>query len=78
MQEYCKKNRQYLLAQSAQASYQNYITALKAYFAALKEYKKDPSKFSGKPMPPRRNKFMYKITFKQEAIRYKNGNIFFY
>jgi len=75
MQEYCKKNTKYLHSQSAQAAYQSFIINLKSYFKALKEYEKNPSKFSGKPKPPHKNKFMYKITFKKAAIRYKEGNL---
>jgi len=76
MQKYCKNNCKYLHSQSAQASYQSFIICLKAYFKALKAYQKNPSKFSGKPMPPKRNKFLYKITFKKSAIRYKNNYLF--
>lgn len=75
MQEYCKKNCKYLQSQSAQASYQSFIINLQSYFRALKAYKKDPSKFSGEPRPPHKKKFMYKITFKKSAIRYKNEEL---
>ncbi|MFW5803778.1 MAG: hypothetical protein ACOCWG_00940, partial [bacterium] len=75
MQEYCKNNTQYLHSQSAQSSYQSYLIALKAYFKAIKAYKKNPSKFSGKPKPPRKNKFMYKIIFKKSAIRRKDNEL---
>ena len=74
MEIFCKENSKYLQSQSAQASYQSFIINLKAYFSALKEYKKNPSKFSGKPKPPHKKKFFYKITFKKSAIRIKNGN----
>ena len=73
MQAYCKKNCRFLHSQSAQASYQSLIVNLKAYFKALKEFQKHPEKFSGKPRPPKRAKFMFKITFKKAAIRHKNG-----
>jgi putative transposase len=77
MEKYIQEdnNRKYLLAQSAQASYQSLIKNFKSYFAALKEFKKNPKKFSGEPKPPRKSKFMYKIVFKQEAIRIKDGNL---
>ena len=75
MQEYVKKNSKYLQSQTAQASYQSFIINLKSYFKALKEFKKDPSKFSGEPKPPHKPKFLYKLTFKKSAIRYKNGEL---
>jgi putative transposase len=52
---------------------QGFLTALKSYFKAVKQYKQNPSKFSGEPRPPHKEKKMYKVTFKKEAIRYKNG-----
>lgn len=74
MQEYVK-NSKFLQSQSAQASYQGFIEALKAYFKSLKEFKKNPKKFSGEPKPPRKSKFLYKITFKKSAIRRKNNEL---
>ena len=74
MQKYAKNSR-YLCAQSAQASYESYFTALESYFKSLKSFKKNPKKFSGEPKPPRKSKFMYKITFKKEAIRRKGGEL---
>jgi len=74
MQQYVK-NAKYLCGQSAQASYQAYFSNLKGYFESLKEFKKNPKKFSGEPKPPRRSKFLYKITFKKEAIRRKGGEL---
>ena len=73
MEKYCKENRKYLHSQSAQASYQNFITNLKSFFEALKTFNKNPSGFSGKPRPPHKNKFMYKIIFKKSAIHCNNG-----
>jgi len=75
MQEYCKNNTKYLQSQSAQASYQSFIVNLKAYFKSLKEFKKNPKKFSGEPKPPRKSKFLYKITFKKSAIRRKDNEL---
>ena len=75
MQEYCKSNTRYLQSQSAQASYQSFLINLKSYFKALKQFKKNPSKFSGKPRAPHKNKFMYKLTFKKSAIRRKNNEL---
>ena len=69
------KGSTFLHSQSAQAAYESFIINLKSYFKALKEYKKNPKKFSGQPKPPHRNKFLYKITFKKSAIRYLNGEI---
>jgi len=73
MEKYCKENTKYLHSQSAQGSYQDFITNMKSYFKALQSFKKNPKGFSGKPKPPRRIKFLYKITFKKSAIRYKEG-----
>lgn len=67
--------RKYQLAQSFQASYQLAYTARKGYFEALKAYKKDPSKFSGKPKPPAGDNFLQVITFKKEAIRRADGKL---
>jgi len=75
MQQFCKKNCKFLHSQSAQASYQAFIVNLKAYFKALKQFNRDPSKFSGKPKPPKKNKFLYKITFKKAAIRRKDNEL---
>ena len=73
MEKYCKKNCKFLHSQSAQASYQSLIQGLKSYFQAVKAFQKNPAKFSGPPKPPKRSKFMYKITFKKSAIRYRDG-----
>ena len=73
LEQYCKKNCRFLHSQSAQASYQALIQGLKSYFQALKVYQKNPAKFSGPPKPPKRSKFMYAITFKRSAIRYRKG-----
>jgi putative transposase len=73
MEIFCQENCKYLQSQSAQAAYQDFILNLKDYFKSLKIYKKDPSKFSGKPKPPHKEKFMYKVTFKKSAIRYQKG-----
>ena len=75
MDKYCQEKRKYLCSQSAQASYQNFITNLKSFFVSLKDFKTNPSKFSGKPKPPRKKKFLYKIVFKKDAIRYKNEQL---
>ena len=74
MSEYVKSSK-YLQSQSAQAPYENFIENLKSYFKSLKDYNKNPSKFSGKPRPPHKKKFMFEITFKKSAIRCKNGFI---
>ena len=78
MAKYVKKssnNTKYLQSQSAQASYESYFTALEGYFESLKSFKKNPKKFSGEPKPPRKSKFMFKITFKKTSIRRKGGEL---
>ncbi|MEI7943044.1 MAG: transposase, partial [Candidatus Riflemargulisbacteria bacterium] len=69
------KNAKYLQSQSAQASYESYFIALESYFKSLKSFKKNPKKFSGEPKPPRKSKFLYKITFKKTSIRRKGGEL---
>lgn len=71
--QYCKDNCKFLQSQSAQSSYESFITNLKSYFKALKAFKKNPKEFSGEPKPPSKPKFLYKITFKKSAIRFKDN-----
>lgn len=74
MQDYVK-NAKYLCGQSAQASYQSFFSNLKGYFQSLKSFKKNSKNFTGEPKPPKKSRFLYKITFKKEAIRRKGGEL---
>lgn len=69
-------DNKFLLAQSRQASYQQYSKDFKSYLEALKSYKSCPDKFSGQPKPPHKIKFIRSIYFKEEAIKYIDGNLF--
>ena len=74
MAQFCKQAK-FLHSQSAQASYQSFITNLLAFFASLKAYKKNPTNFSGPPKPPYRSKFLFAVKFKKAAIHYKNNEL---
>ncbi len=70
-----KFENKFLIAQSRQASYQQYVKDFKAYLQALSAYKNNPDIFSGKPNPPHKQKFLKTIYFKSEAIRFKNDTL---
>ena len=62
-----------LHSDSKQASIYQFSEAVKDYFLALKVYKKNPNNFSGQPKPPKKDKIICPIYFKEKAIRFKNG-----
>lgn len=68
-----KLNRKLLHSDSYIASIQQAHEAIADYFKAKKEFEKYPSKFSGKPNPPTKPKFLSPIYFKQSAIHINNG-----
>ena len=65
--------RTLLHSQSFQGSIQLASTAVQIYFKILKEYKKNPNKFSGCPRQPKEHKSIQMIIFKKSAIRFKDG-----
>lgn len=54
---------------------QQFRTAAKSYFEAKKEYEKHPKKFTGEPKPPKKEKSLFSIIFKEKAINIKKGKL---
>jgi putative transposase len=50
---------------------QNFRDAVTSWSHSIKEYEKDPNKFTSEPKPPTENKTIAPIIFKQSAIKYK-------
>lgn len=67
--------RTLLHSQTAQAAHQDAAIAVQSFFKALKTFSKCNNGFSGKPRFPYRSKRIFTLTFKESAIRIKNGNI---
>lgn len=66
--------------QSSQQIILQLITIWKSYFKALKAYKVNPSKFSGRPKMPsykHKDKGRYVTTFTNQTVKIKEGKIYF-
>ena len=68
-----------LPAQSAQQVIKQVFKSWKSYFAALKEFKKNPKGFTGKPKPPKyKDKTGHGVTyFTNQQINLKDGYVHF-
>lgn len=56
-------------------SLQMFHTAVTSYFKAKKEYEKDSSRFSGEPKPPKKEKYVFPIYFRDDCIRVKKKRL---
>jgi len=72
---YKKIKRKLLSSDSALASIQQFSKAFKNYSAAHREWKKNPSKFTGEPLPPHKDKETSAIFFKDENIAIKEKEL---
>ena len=68
-----KLNRTMLHSTSYQGAIQLVSNNLSSWRSAKKEWEKHPEKFSGKPIPPHRKRFLQVIIFKESSIHLKNG-----
>ncbi len=69
LQKYVNIPRSLLQSDSYIGSLQLAHRAVSTYFAAKAAYERDPSNFTGKPMPPVEHKITQLIIFKKSAIR---------
>ena len=72
---YKQFNNNQLGSNSVIGTIQKFSDGVKSYFKSLKGYNKNPSKFSGKPNPPKEDKIIYPIIFKDTSIRIKNNRV---
>lgn len=77
--EFNQEDYRALPAQCSQQVIKQVFKGWKSFWAALKEYKKNPGKFLGRPKPPRyKDKDGYNIlTFTDQQVRIKDGYIHF-
>lgn len=77
MAEFNQPDYRELPAQTSQQIVKQCFKNWKSYFAAIKEWKKNPSKFLGKPKLPKYKKEQFAVYFNGQKVKIKDGFIHF-